>query len=179
MAQDIVGFDKVAGVPIRINYEHHEIHGGSAYFITRPLTLGDGGDDEVLIVTPTGNKQAHMLLSATGTGETDFKFYEDTTRTGGTGVTAINRNRNSSNTSILTITHTPTGGSIGTLIAESLFGVDAGSGNNRQLSGGDGGGRSEIVLKSNTKYLVVVDSATASNRITITLDWYEHTTKDV
>lgn len=167
--------DANTGALITIDYPHHEIHGGSNYFFTRPLTLGDGGDDEVLVTTPVGAKQAHMLLSVTATGETDFKLYEDTTRTGGTPLTPRNRNRNYSDSSVLTVAHTPTGGAVGTLIAETFFGVDAGAGSNRQLSGGGSDSRQEIILKSDTKYLLVVDSATASNRITIVADWYEHT----
>lgn len=169
--------DSVTGQNIRIDYPHHEIHGGSGFFFTRALTVDDTNSDEVLIVTPSGKKQAHILLFVESTGQTDFKLYEVTTRAGGTPIVPINRNRNSASASILTVTHTPSGGAVGNLIAESFFGVDTGAGNNRQLSGGGSSSRQEIILKSDEKYLIVVDSGTNGNRITIVVDWYEHTDK--
>ena len=171
--------DAATGALTIIDYEHHEIHGGSAYFFTRAATVGDGSSDEILIITPSGVKHAHMVLVVTGTGETDFLLYENTTRAGGTTITPQNRNRNYANESILTVTHTPTGGAVGSLIAESFFGVDSGGGTNRQLSGGGSDSRSEIILKADTKYLLKVDSGTADNRITVIGDWYEHTDRSM
>ena len=171
--------DGSTNAPITIDYVHHELHDGDGYYITRAITLGDAGTDEILIVTPAGTKHAHMLLAVSGTGQTDFLLYEDATRAGGTALTPRNRNRNYADASMLTVTHTPTGGAVGTLIAETLFGVDAGGGTNRQLSGGASDSRSEFILKSNTKYLMAVTSGTADNRITIILDWYEHTDRSM
>ena len=163
-----------------IDYPHSEIHGSDSYLLNRAVTKNDGQDEEIRIQTPNTAKWTHFTLSISGTGETTVTIFEDTIKThvANNALTPGNRNRNSSNLSGLTICHTPGAGADGTpLPFGGIFGVDAGAGNNRQLAGGESGGRDEIILKQNAAYLIRVLSGTASNRITISMSWYEHTNR--
>lgn len=162
-----------------IDYPHHEIHSGNSYFLTYGATVGDGANLEIRIGTPNTTKWAHMELNVEATGQTDIDLYEDTTVTHSSDVILTkNRNRNSSNTSGLTICHTPTGSGDGTILAMEIFGLDTGTGATRRLSGGEAGGRAELILKQNSAYLLRVTSATAGNRVMVILSWYEHTEKN-
>lgn len=173
---NIVGpADGSTEIPMVIDYQHHEIHSGSAYFISRAFTADDGVTDEVLLVTPAGATHAHMEIKVNATGQTDLMIYEDTTRTGGTSLTPRNRNRNYLDASVITATHTPTGGVVGEMIASIIFGLDTSIGASGEIAGGGAGSRHEIILKENTSYLIATNSATDGNRITLVLDWYEHT----
>lgn len=164
---------------LMIDNQHHEIHGGDAYLVTYTGTVGNGSDIEIRIQTPDTDEHAHMVFDIVATGETDVDLYEATTLTDASGnrLTPVNRNRNSSNTSGLTICHTPGGSGDGNLIAEAIFGLDAGVVVQSPI-GGQTGGRHEFVLKQNTAYLLRVTSGTDGNRISIVLDWYEHTAKN-
>lgn len=153
-----------------IDYEHHEIHSGSSFVVADCTDLGNGASRELLIVTPNTAKWAHLLVKIITESEAHWYLYEDaTTSSDGTGLTEVNRNRNSATTATAVVTHTPTLTGDGTLIYQEHYG--SGRGN-----GGENRGESEFVLKQNAKYLVRLTNATTSaNYVTIVLDWYEHT----
>lgn len=156
-----------------IEYEHHEIHSGSSFYVTYTVDLGNGASQDILLVTPDTTKWAHMVGSVTTESEAHVYFYEDTTTSNdGTAMTEFNRNRNSGTAATVVATYTPTVTGVGTLIWESHFGSGRGVG---------GGARSEneFVLKQNTKYMLRVTNATANaNYIAIAINWYEHTDKN-
>lgn len=88
-----------------------------------------------------------------------------------------NRNDNSSETSGLVITHTPTGteGTSGTTKFTCQFGIPA-AGGGRGGGGGAQVGRAEFMLKQNAKYSLIVTALSANaNNICVSIDWYEHT----
>ena len=108
--------------------------------------------------------------------DTEWWLFEGTAKTTGTTMVEFNHNRNSTNTAGVVVTHTPGAGADGTAIDQRRFGNDSGP------AGKGGGGSStrgtlEWVLDQNTDYLFRVTSHTASNNISIVLDWYEHTDK--
>lgn len=157
-----------------INYEHHEIHAGSMFFFTEINTLGDGATREYLI--EVGSKEAHTEWRVIGKYDTQIDFYEGTTKTTGTNISEINENRNSANAATVSVTHTPGGAGDGTLIHtvrngddSTFFGGGAQFNANRE---------NEIVLATNTKYLMRITSYTASNVISAKVSWYEHTPKE-
>ena len=158
-----------------IEYEHHEIHGGSSYTLSRPLTLPVANDDEIRIATPNTTKWAHMIFSAVSDAAVTVSLYETTTLTHVVGnvLTPINRNRNSTNTSGLTICHTPGGAGDGNLLYSSTAGA---GGNPAQSAPGVIGGRFEFILKQNTAYLLRIAGA-SGDVVSINLEWYEHTDK--
>ena len=155
-----------------INYEHHEIHGGSHYFIEGYTTLGLAGTLYVKLVTPDTTKWSHFVWRLNSSGILTTTLVEAPTGglAGGAGVTPINNNRNSTKTSGLVITSgvsAPTGG---TIISQESFGSKSAGG---ALSRGD-----EIILKQNTTYGRTFLSGTASNIIGFKASWYEHTNKE-
>lgn len=175
----IAQIDDTTGAVETIDYPHHEIHDGSGYFLTDTVTIGNGATREIRFATADTTKWPHFTLEVAGTAKTQLDLYETTTKAhvAGNVLTPRNRNRNSSNTSGMTVCHTPSGSGDGTLIASVLFGTDTGSGVNRVVAGGGIGSRGEIILKQNTAYLLRITSGTDGNRIATIFDWYEHTNK--
>ena len=106
-----------------IEYEHHEIHSGSHYFVKGYTTLANAAVLDFCVETPDTTKWAHLLFKIQATGELEALVYEGTDADAdGSLVTPINNNRNSSNTSALTIRTGCTINAVGTLISSSKFG---------------------------------------------------------
>ena len=176
----VVKLDASSLAAIFMDYFHHAIHDGEAFVLTDQATVGAAGTREIRIATPTGNKHAHFEFLIMATGETTVELFETTTKTHNAGgaLTPVNRNRNSSETSILTISHTPgsTGDGSG-IYGPVKFGTDTGGAVVHQV-GGSLTGRKEFVLAADEEYLLKVTSGTADNEISIIMDWYEHEDSD-
>ena len=157
-----------------ITSPHHEIHEGDRYVVQEGIVL-NGASKEYLITTPDTTKWAHLTIDVEGGQDTSISLVEDSARTGGTAMAAINRQRNAPPPAGVTVTHTP-GGAAGapTTMFTCQFGIPTVGGG----KGGGGGtqqGRSEFVLKQNTKYLLTVTALSANdNNICVSIDWYEH-----
>jgi hypothetical protein len=152
-----------------VDYPHHEIHGGSSYSFSRQVTIPAADDEEILIVTPDTAKWAHMIWSFICDAAFTVTVFEGTGLTTPTNLSSTikNRNRNSDNTSGLTIGHTPAAGSgDGTPIWTFSGGA------NKTVTTAEG--RLEFILKQNEEYLIRV-AASQNDVATILLDWYEHT----
>jgi hypothetical protein len=162
--------DRSTGAPIGIDYVHHEIHSGSAYHASYTEDLGNGALRQILIVTPDTTKWAHFTYSVSCEAEFHLTFLEAPTATAAANpIVAYNLNRNSANTSGLTITHTPTDVSGGTAI-------DTAHGGAGKAEGGDHDHSNEWILDQNAKYILTILNETASdNYISVHFDWYEHT----
>ena len=182
--QKIIGFDYVVGnsgidaateTQQTIDYSHHEIHGGSHYFLSNYTTLDLASSVVFGVIVPDVTKWPHMLFDFQCTGETEFEIYETASFTSGTTVTAINNDRNSANTSNLDIRQDPTVVSMGSLIAAQLVGVAQ---NPTRGVGGIARRDDEIILKQNTKYIFQFTSGNDSNNISYRAYWYEHTNKN-
>lgn len=177
-AQDVLeaAVDGITTALRVVDYAHHEIHSGSSFLCSYTGVVADGTEIALLIVTPDTAEYAHMTFDIGSTGETDVYLYKDTGFTGGTAIpTIINHNQNSQHANTTSITHSPSGSGNGTLMVSAMIGLDTGGGATRRLSGGSSGGRNEIVLERNTPYLLRVASGTDGNRVSILIDWYEHT----
>lgn len=158
-----LGDNYFSGVPVFIDEEHHEIHCGDSYSVSRSVDLANGASDDILVIVPneqgTGQNQKlyHLLISYLTELETHYYLYEGPTVTGnGTQLTAYNRNRNSLNTTGLTFYFGPTVTGTGTLIKERHHGSGRSSGSDTRDAG-------EWVLKNNTSYLIRLTNATANN----------------
>ena len=179
----IQGFNGSAPVPIRadlstramvgISYEHHEIHDGRSYIVTDAVSVDDGNTRELLIETPDTAVWAHFTFVVTGSLDTTVEFFETTTKTTGTAMTELNRNRNSGNSTSVVVTHTPGGAGDGNLIFVAKFGGDTGPSGSGGLRG-ESRPEGEIMLGQNEKYLIKITSGTNGNNITTTMSWYDH-----
>jgi hypothetical protein len=176
---DQAGIDAVSGARNTIPYEHHEIHGGSAYFVLDVVDLAINNIRDIQITTPDTTKWAHWLFDFKTENETDWYFYENVTiNTAGTAHVALNADRNSANTSGLTIKY------IDNTSLANANADTAVAGATTLLHGISGAGRDggvqdrgmEKILKQNEDYSIRF-IASAAGHITYHLVWYEHTSR--
>ena len=156
-----------------IDYAHHEVHDGSAFYYHDVVQVSNGGTLEYLITTPNTTKWGHFGLEINYTeGSATTEIYEGGDRNGTTLQTVFNRDRNSSNVAGVTVHKAQTGG---TTDGTRIFWKRGGAG---KASGGEAGTSQERILKQNTKYLVrITNNAGATNWTTVVFRWYEHTNK--
>lgn len=161
--------DTTTGAVNTIDYTHHEIHGGNAYTITGLNSDIDVGQFlDLTVITPNTTKWVHVVFTTSGQLTYHAFVYEaSVTNVAGSVKTAYNRNRNSSNVSGGTFREGDTFTTTGTLLWQMHFGA-AGK------SGGIFGLRDEFILKQNTQYLFRLESEIINNRVSASLDWYEH-----
>ena len=154
---------------------------GNMYNVSSYFNLNSTGTMEFLIKTPSDESAGHHVwFTVQGSSNFNAQIFEDTTKVANTSnaLTAHNRNRTSSNTCQLVITHTPTGSGDGTLLYSNQWGGPAGPG---ASSLGEGGATSEAhqwVLKPNTKYLVRVTSTTDSNYLGVSANIVSFTSEN-
>lgn len=162
-----------------LDYEHNELHEGNHYFLAGTLTLDSASSDFVDfgVVTPNTTTWANMTFSVSSVGQTTFTVYEGASyaASDGTAVTPINNNRNSANTSVLTIVTNPgyTAASSDQLF-QQIIGVSGGA---ALIKGGLIERNKELILKQNTQYAFRIASSTAANQISYVAEWYEHADK--
>jgi len=177
---------------IVIDYEHHEVHDGSAFTCNYSNSVTNIGEmTAIAFNTPNTTKYIHLTFTAEATGGATFAMYEapsiDVDE--GTALAIYNRNRNSTTPStLLSVEATPVANSVTSYNETQAAGANIstttrliyhiiGSGGN-QPTAGQTRAQTEFVLKKNTQYAVVMSSLTNDDAShTITLVWYEHTDK--
>ena len=160
--------DEVAQSLIGIDFAHHEIHEGNHYFVSGYTELDTDGA-LTFCLTTNSTTQPHMTWSITTSAKGNVVVYEGSTIAGGAAVTAINSDRDSSNTSTVTIVSNPTVNSTGTLIASSGMG----GGTKQNPLGSDGTHEEEIMLAKSTVYQWTITSEADNNVIDYIGSWYE------
>ncbi len=166
-------FDNKFPIPVVIDSAHYEIHEGDHFFIRDvfniPQTSSIGFN---LDVGSSGDKYAHMTIAVQNELETHYELIEGVTySTTGTTCSAVNRERNRTNTpDIFNCYQSYSSYSVGTTIARTTLGSG-------RTFGGQARDSEEMILKRNTKYRFVIinNAAGATNNVNLTLDWYEHT----
>ena len=164
-----------------VEYEHHEIHSGSHYFVHGFVDIP--GANDVLDFTwqmPNTTKWIHWNWSIGFTKGITWYVYEGAVATNGLAntITPMNSNRNSSNTSgtvmkyevqvDLAAANTDTDVTSATIIASGK------DGDNR--TAGAANRANEIMMKQNTLYCFRA-VATAAFTMNFDMQWYEHTNK--
>lgn len=169
-------WDSIVHALTVMDHEHRMIHDGMAFHAThRTASLANGGTLEGLIAVPAG-AFPHMtgMLFTFGAGDLDIETFEGTTTSAdGTAVNSFNRNRNSTNTPNIVLTHTPTITDDGTKIHDRLVPpTGAGVGNQEGVVSPNLG--EEWILKPSTKYLVrVTNNSGGAIKVTMEILWYE------
>lgn len=159
-----------------IDYAHHEIHGGSHYLIENFISTGSGDVTTFGVTVPDSEQWPHIRWSISAGKSAEFEVKESAAFSGGSAITPVNNNRNSTKTSTLAVVSGPSVTDTGTSLLRVAFGV-TGAGFFNPGSGGEGGRENELILKRNTKYLFQITSNTASNVISYHAFWYEHEDK--
>lgn len=155
-----------------MQYEHHEIHGGSHYFVEGHGEFSSGSAVSfAAFMSGTVTAQAHMLFGFKTNGLIEVQMYEGSTETGGAAVTPVNSNRSSANTSKLTIVSNPGLTATGNMLLSFTLGS---TGRGASLSFDR---ENEIVLASNTVYVWHIQAHNANTRISWRGSWYEHSDK--
>lgn len=100
--------DAVTNAMMVIDYDHHEVHEGSRYFVQYGVaSLGAMTGDIITLTftTPASAKWDHFVFTARGSSGWRIRLIEAPTggATGATGqLPILNKNRNSTNTSLTT-----------------------------------------------------------------------------
>lgn len=133
--------------------------------------LADAANLDVLLIAPADGLMQVGLSFAIG-GDGTVIFYEDAVvSANGTALTAVNRNRNSTNTATMDTFHTPTVTDVGTALSAAL--VPGGSG--KKDSVGSGGGQADVILKKGATYLArLTNSSGADQPAVISINWVEN-----
>ncbi len=155
-----------------IDYYHHEIHAGSHYYMEGFATLAADEALYVKLVTPDLARWAHFIWDIQSSAILEVTLHEGASggMTGGTAVTPLNNNRNSANTSVMTITSGVTVATdLGLTISQSKVGA--------RKFGASIGRDAELILKQDTVYLRKFLSGTNDNLVSFKASWYEHTDK--
>jgi hypothetical protein len=153
--------DSTTGTLITITSQESNVREGARFKVNDPVTLGDNDIREWLIITQDSDTWAHVNFNIDGDLAGKAQLFENTNSSGGTPLVISNRNRNSSNISSLTVTHTPT------IISDGTPGPDEFFGGGKFISTNSIETISPVILKRNTKYLLRITSEAAANRINI------------
>jgi hypothetical protein len=167
------GYDEFTGAVKAMTADHSYIHDGLLFETFHKASVASSGVMNVSILTPAAG-YIHLRPSAVSTSGdlVTIAFYEGTTMTVGTGLTAYNHNRNSTKAPTVVVKHTPTITADGTLLGQSFIGGGTGVGGSR--SGGERGEVNEWVLKPSTQYLLrITNGSSAANVIQANVLWYE------
>lgn len=157
---------------IIIGKEHHEIHEGNHYFITGFQTVDDGDSITFGITTAPDGTKAHVNTFIEGTSQIEIYVYEASVFTGGVPVTALNNNRNSSKTSMMTLVASPTVSDLGNLLratSSGKAGINPAAANQQGIQARD----RELILNANTTYIFQTISKDDGNIISFEASWYE------
>lgn len=169
---------------VDIDYFHHEIHAGDAYFISGVTTLGSGVTSALSFAVPVTTKAPHLTLNVSATNVTNVYLMENThykevSTNLLSGATPYNHDRNSGNTSGCTVAWMPAWSKLQTgylVSGTTLISVAFGSSGIGQTGiGGQFERENELILKSGTTYVMIFSSSAAGNIIGYALNWYEHT----
>lgn len=174
--EELRSWDRFAHARTVMDHEHRNIHEGMAFHATHRVTsLGNGANLWLLMACPAGCfPHITGLIFTFEAGDIDIVTFEGTTTSAdGTVISSFNRNRNSSNTPDMVLTHTPTITDAGTQIHDRLVPpTGSGVGNSEGIISPNLG--EEWILKPATKYLIrVTNNSGGTIKLTLESLWYE------
>ena len=151
-----------------VDIAHWRIHRGEHYEIVDYVDLTAAGSREFIFVTPNTDVRIHFVHEISFEKESTVVMTRGVaTSNDGTLVPSFNNDHNSANTSVMVVTHTPSGVSGGTVILQHR----KGDGNK---AGGLSRGENENILLKNTKYSIKITDQSAQNSLTNwSYEWYE------
>jgi len=162
--------DRLAEVPISIDYEHHMVHREKTFSVSYTSTsVASNGYLDIRVTGVTND--AHLKINYTTEGKARLKTYVGTTYTvDGTSYTPFNRCICSTNVATTLIRINPTINVLGTIRADEFVGSAAAS--NR--AGGVGGGSIESIVNPGYDLLIRLQNvaATAAD-LCLVLNFYE------
>ena len=164
-----------------VDYEHHEIHSGSHYFVAGVADLAINHVLDFTWQMPDTTKWIHWTWKISTESETLWQVYEDVVETNplANALTPYNNNRNSGNTSATTMKYedqanlaaanADTDVSGGILLESGISGAGRDAG---------GSSRSHEIVMDQAKLYCLRATASAAGYINFEMQWYEHTDKN-
>lgn len=163
-----------------IDYEHHEIHSGSHYFVVGVQDLSVNQVLDFTWLMPNTTTWIHWTFEIDTEDETSWYVYENAVATNplDNAVTPLNSNRNSLSTSATTMKYeiqtNLTAANADTSVATATLLMSGQSGSKTSSNAIGAASRSnEIIMKQNTLYCLRA-VATAAGYINFKMEWYEH-----
>jgi len=154
---------------ISTSYADDYIVRGNAWSISMVTTLSASGSVSFLLTPSTAHSYFIPPIGLQAEDEKVLlKIYEDGNYSGGTPVTLINRNRNSTATFSGTLTTSSSGASKGTKIIEHA--AFASSEKHSTSVNAQAGGSGALILNSNKKYYVEIENSSTSDQTDIEYD---------
>lgn len=161
--------DPISDIPVVMDFGQHQVHEGEAhgweYYSASPASIN------FAIVVPVYadvTRSPHMMMHMQSYGGAGMlSVYEGATYTGGTPATDIfNRNRNSATVPAITIVSGVTSNNGTKLPYTAIAGAAEKTADGVRAN-------DEVILKSNTTYVVRYEEITATTRLVIHFEWYE------
>ena len=173
-----VAIDRSTHAQTTIDYEHHEVHAGSHYYMFLSAILASGDTQSFGLVTPDTTRRMHMMFHISSADLITYTVTEGGVLAGGAAATIFNSRReyqvSKPSTCVGTVGKTganPITMAGGTIIWQEYLSVGL-------KQGGVTIRAEEVILKPNTQYLFQVLSGANGNNESHRLTWYEHTDKD-
>jgi len=174
-----IGIDDSTASIQTIDYEHHEIHGGSHYFVVSYADLTNGQVLDFTWQMPNTTKWIHWIFQIDCESEINWLVYEGVTATNplANTITPLNSNRNSGNTSGTTMKYEIQADLAAANADTSVGGATTlMSGITKAKEGGEHSRSHEIVMDQNALYGLRA-IANGAGFINFAMQWYEHTDK--
>lgn len=162
--------DGVSSAIKTIEIEHAEVHEGELYHFSGISAAIDPAASYALQFTTPASADIHLkaaYFSVTGAqkSQAEVQLSEGATLTGGTAGTAVNRNRQSTNVSTVTLKYGVTISNAGTILDNGSFGG---------TNGGEDGRNTEMVLAKSTTYCFKgTNRSSGAATISFYIEWYE------
>jgi hypothetical protein len=169
--------DEKTGAVETLEYQHHEIHGGSFFVAGVHEDLAGNGSMHILFCAPTTvSLEAHVVVAIQGELETEYRFFSGPTiAASGTNVPPVCQNRNSPGTAESAVRSGATPTDSGDLLFTDHMGGGSSPARN---TGGQRREDSEWIVGSGAQYMLHVENMTSSNNnVVVVISWYEHTSK--
>lgn len=161
--------EAVSGARKIIDAEHEAIHSGVHFTAYHSVSVGTATAVTVLLSTPSaGSGYIHFSCSAEADKAITWTFSEAPNASGGSSIVGYNNDRNSTIANPVTITHTVTYVSSGTLLEGHLMGTNQPT----TRLGGNANIRNEWILKPETLYLLRAVAAAADTQVEFIFPYY-------
>jgi hypothetical protein len=151
-----------------IDIEHAKIHNGLTWVASHSVSVGTGTAVSVMVTTPASGTY-HLTYEVEASNTLTYTFSEAPNASGGTTIASANRLRTGGGTDTLTLKHTVTYTSSGTVLERHLNGS---TGVPSKSTGGSSGSRAEWILAASTSYLVYATAGNAGTTVNVNLDYY-------
>lgn len=161
------------GSELSISHTHSRIHRGTTFFAFEDISDLDIASPRIYGITTSLVLKPHIIFDVTASQGILAQLYSGSEFSGGTSIQGYNRNFASTKTPTMTIVHSPSGVTLGTLKAAGRVyasGTDQGQ---STRAGGQLRNDDEFVLATDSKYILRVVAESDNTKAFVGIGWYE------